>query len=546
MNAYSKLSLRWQIALPIVMLSLLILLLGYIGHLGIRAMSEHSTIVAGKLNPATSAILNADRDLYQAATAMRDYVTVEQSGGDKNAAKQDFDDNVGQATKRMMTARQLAAEAGMTLASEQAFKQALSQWQSQAQQVFSLVDQGQTQQALTLIQGAEGKAFGQLRDQYDLLGEQIDQFGAALAEEINLVYDAKTTSVLVVLAISLIIAFITATSGTGLIVKPLLQQQALLSSLADGDGDLTRRIPAEGKNEVAAVAHQVNRFVDFLQGMISEAQTHTNNMNQVIDRLTENASQTKSSAQHQQQAVQQVHTAVSELQNAIHEIANNAQHTSGESNQASKDIAVSGQAIEQSSSQINTLSSDMQNVVQQISELEQESNNIVSVLDVIGGIAEQTNLLALNAAIEAARAGEAGRGFAVVADEVRTLASKTQQSTQDIQEMIDRLQNGVANAVQAMQQANGQVSSTVESAGQASEALNKIVGAINNINDMSASIAASTEEQSSVIQGMTTTIDDVNRHSIELSQLADQTHMEGDQLNQSITVLAGHMNKFTV
>lgn len=546
MNAYSKLSLRWQIALPIVILSLLILLLGYIGHLGIRAMSEHSTIVVSKLNPATSAILNADRDLYQAATAMRDYVTVEQSGGDKSAAKQDFDDNVGQATKRMMTARQLAAEAGMTLASEQAFKQALSQWQSQAQQVFSLADQGQTQQALTLIQGAEGKAFGQLRDQYDLLGEQIDQFGAALAEDINLVYDAKTTSVLVVLSISLTIAFITATYGTGLIVKPLLQQQTLLSSLADGGGDLTRRIPAEGKNEVAAVARQVNRFVEFLQGMISEAQTHTNNMNQVINRLTANARQTKNSAQHQQQAVEQVHTAVSELQNAIHEIANSAQQTSGTADQASQDVTSSGQAIEKSSSQINTLSSDMQNVVQLISELEAESGNIVSVLDVIGGIAEQTNLLALNAAIEAARAGEAGRGFAVVADEVRTLASKTQQSTQDIQEMIDRLQNGVNNAVQAMQRANDQVSNTVDSAGKASEALTKIVGAITDINDMSTSIAASTEEQSSVIQGMTSTIDDVNMHSTELSQLADQTHMEGDQLSQSITVLAGHMNKFKV
>jgi len=150
MNAYSKLSLRWQIALPIIMLSLLMLLLSYIGHLGIRAMSDHSAVVAGKLNPATSAILNADRDLYQAATAMRDYVTAGQSGGDKQAAKQDFNDNVGQATKRMVMARQLAGEAGMTLTSEQTFKQSLSQWQNQAQQVFSLSDQGKTRQALIL------------------------------------------------------------------------------------------------------------------------------------------------------------------------------------------------------------------------------------------------------------------------------------------------------------------------------------------------------------------------------------------------------------
>ncbi len=546
MKIYSSLSLRWQILLPILLLGFLILIIGFTGYQGISAVSDKSSVMATRLTPATSAILNADRDLYQAATAMRDYINAKQSGADRNSAKKDFDDNIDQATKRMMKARDLVSSTGVDITSEQEFKNKLSQWKMLALKVLQLADSGDNAAALTLINNQESKAFGELRDQYDALGEKIDQRSTELAEAIIKTEQRETATTITVLLLALGIFLMAIIFGPNTVIAPIKQLEKMLSELASGNGDLTQRIPVPNSNEISQLAKQVNRFTQFLQTMIAEAQLHTKDMAKVVDELCQNSEQTSSSAQHQQQSVQQVHTAVSELQNAIHEIASSAQHSSGEAEQVHKDVAESNDAINLSSNQINTLSSDMENVVHLIGELEQESNNIASVLDVIGGIAEQTNLLALNAAIEAARAGEAGRGFAVVADEVRTLASKTQQSTQDIQEMIERLQNGVSNAVKAMQSANTQVSDTVTNANQAAGALDRIVQGVDNINDMSTQIAAATEEQSSVAMHMNETINDVSHHTSELNNLADKTHMAGNKLNQLTSALSGHMHKFKV
>jgi len=335
------------------------------------------------------------------------------------------------------------------------------------------------------IRTEEGKLFGALRDQYDALGENIDKHSSQIADSIISTRDQEITTTVTILILASAFSLLTVIYIPRMVVRSVKQLEKMLSALADGGGDLTQRIPTEGDNEIARLAMQVNRFIEFLQTMIAEARMHTHEMHTVVDDLCKDAEETSQSAEHQQQSVNQIHTAVTELQNAINEIANNALQSSNEANQVHQDVSASGQAIHASSSQITTLSDDMQNVVHLISELEKESTNIASVLDVIGGIAEQTNLLALNAAIEAARAGEAGQGFAVVADEVRTLASKTQQSTQDIQEMIDRLQAGVNNAVSAMQKANSEVAETVTRSESASEALDRIVQGVDRINDMS-------------------------------------------------------------
>ncbi|MBB1486230.1 methyl-accepting chemotaxis protein [Oceanospirillum sediminis] len=543
MNSYSHLSLRWQISIPVFLLSIFIVILGGSGYLGITAVSQQSDIMARHLTPATSAILNADRDLYQATTAMRDYVSMSE---DRQASRQDFDDNAKQAFDRMMKARQLVASVGVEMVDENQFRTDFSQWKTKAQQVFTLADQGKISDALALIRTEEGKLFGALRDQYDALGESIDKQSSRIADNIISTQNKEMTKIVAILILASVLSLLVVIYIPRMVVSAIKQLERMLSALADGGGDLTQRIPAEGDNEIASLAMQVNRFIEFLQTMIAEARIHTHEMHSVVDDLCKGAEETSQSAEHQQQSVNQIHTAVTELQNAINEIADNAMQSSNEANQVHQDVSASGQAIHAASSQITTLSDDMQNVVALISELEKESTNIVSVLDVIGGIAEQTNLLALNAAIEAARAGEAGRGFAVVADEVRTLASKTQQSTQDIQEMIDRLQAGVNNAVSAMQKANSEVAETVTRSESASEALDRIVQGVNRINDMSTQIAAATEEQSSVALHMSETVSDVNKHTEALNRLAAKTKTSGNSLHHSTGALSGHMNRFRV
>ncbi|OOV88286.1 methyl-accepting chemotaxis protein [Oceanospirillum linum] len=545
-KSYSRLSLRWQVALPIMVLLFLILVEGYIGARGISHVSERSERMATMLTPASSAVLNADRDLYQAAVALRDYVTLSRQGASVDRARADFDENVQQAVERMALARKLAAEAGVVLQSEDEFHRALQNWQQEAKKVMSAADARNSQVAFILMTGSEGAAFSELRGQYDRMGEGIDNRANILAEEITQVSSDERSNAAVILALTVITALIATVFIPRLIAQPLTHLEALMAALADGGGDLTQRLPAEGQNEIARLANQVNRLLEFLQTMIAEAQDHVQEMAQGVNGLLASAAQTGERAEHQSRSVEQVLTAVHQMQQAIQEIAVNAQNTSSESDQADHDVQVSGTAIRDASSQIDVLSKEMGRAVDLITQLESESNNIASVLGVIGGIAEQTNLLALNAAIEAARAGEAGRGFAVVADEVRTLASRTQQSTQDIQQMIERLQQGVADSVQAMQGASDQVTATVGSAQSASDALEGIVSGINTINSMSAQIATATEEQSVVANHINDTVHEINEQSDQLSSLADSTRQASCDLERSVQAVSGHMNRFNV
>ena len=545
-KSYSKLSLRWQVALPIMVLLLLILIEGYMGTRGISHVSERSERMATMLTPASSAVLNADRDLYQAAVALRDYVELSRQGTPVDGARADFDENVQQAAERMVLARKLAAEAGVVLQSEDEFHQALQKWQRETEKVMSAADAGNSQVAFILMTGSEGAAFSELRGQYDRMGESIDNRAAILAKEITQVSSDARLNAAAILALTIIVTLIATVLIPRLIAQPLTHLETLMAALADGGGDLTQRLPAEGENEVARLAKQVNRLLEFLQTMIAEAQDHVQEMTQGVNGLLNSAGQTGERAAHQSRSVEQVLTAVHQMQQAIQEIAVNAQNTSAEADQANQEVQASGTAIRDASSQINVLSKEMERAVVLITQLESESNNIASVLDVIGGIAEQTNLLALNAAIEAARAGEAGRGFAVVADEVRTLASRTQQSTQDIQQMIERLQQGVADSVQAMQGASDQVTATVSSAQSANDALEGIVSGINTINSMSAQIATATEEQSVVANHINDTVHEINDQSDQLSSLANSTRQASGELERSVQAVSGHMNRFNV
>lgn len=546
MKLYSKLSLRLQVALPILVLLIMILIEGYIGTRGVSQISDRSERMASMLTPATSAVLNADRDLYQAAVAMRDYVSLRRQKASVEGAKNDFDENVQQAIDRMVKARKLASDAGVSLNPEGEFRGALKRWQAEAAKVISAADAGSIDTALLLMSGEEGAAFSALRDQYDLLGEGVDQHAQQLAEEISRVTDSELFSATAILLLTLIIALLASVFLPRLIIRPLVRLEKTMSALADGGGDLTQRLPAEGDNEIARLATQVNRLLGFLQTMIAEAQDHIKEMDRGVQGLLSSAEQTGDRAREQSSSVDQVMTAIHQMQQAIQEIASNAQSTSVESDQASQDVATSGRAIQDSSSQVESLSREIAQAVSLISELETESRNIVSVLDVIGGIAEQTNLLALNAAIEAARAGEAGRGFAVVADEVRTLASRTQQSTQDIQQMIERLQQGVAGSVKAMQGASDQVNATVESARTAGDALSSIVSGIDTINSMSSQIATATEEQSAVANHINDTVQSINNQSDRLSELAQGTQSASYELERSVQAVAGHMGRFKV
>ncbi len=552
MISLKNLSVKLQIALPIVLLALLIALVGVKSLITVNGVIAQTDIAINNLTPATTAVLNADRDLYQAELAMREYVLLSSQDRPVADAEQDFNDNVDQALQRMKNAANLVRQHNVSVVRESGFDALFNTWLNLARQAMQHARQGDMAQARTVIEGAESAAFSSLRDEYNGLGERIDQRAEQLGKDLTAyVEQQKMLTILLILLILLMliavaIAIVTVVFSPSLIVKPLNQLKAMVSELASVGGDLTRRLPVSGSNEIGDVALKTNEFISTLQAMIGEVQQQLAELELAAANIAQKTELTSNKAGEQTSHIEQVLTAIHQMQHAVQEIANNASLTNGATEDANQAADSSGKVIRQSMQQINVLAKDISQVVKAISDLEVESRNIVSVLEVIGGIAEQTNLLALNAAIEAARAGDAGRGFAVVADEVRTLASRTQQSTKDIHDMINRLQHGVSQAVSAMDNAKNQVAETEQHASSASSYLDNIVSGIANINDMATQIAAATEQQSTVAEHVNQTVNGISQNANELSDLARDTGNDGVRVRKLVQLVSAQVGRFKV
>lgn len=546
MTSLKNMSVKLQIALPIILLSLLIAVVGIKSLVTVNGVIAQTDIAINNLTPATTAVLNADRDLYQAELAMREYVLLSAEGRQVDAAMQDFNDNVKQALDRMNKASALVREHDVRVMADAEFSKVFDNWLNLARQAMQYAQQGNAEQARALIEGSESAAFSTLRDEYNGLGERIDNRAIVLGKELSAYVSQQKTLTILLMLIAIAIAIVTIVFSPSLIVKPLTQLKNMVSELASVGGDLTRRLPVSGSNEIGDVAARTNDFISTLQAMMREVQQQLIDLEQASSNIAVKTELTSSKAGEQTTHIEQVLTAIHQMQHAVQEIASNASLTSGATEEANSAADSSGKVIRQSMQQISVLARDIEQVVQAISNLEVESRNIVSVLEVIGGIAEQTNLLALNAAIEAARAGDAGRGFAVVADEVRTLASRTQQSTKDIHDMISRLQNGVSQAVSAMNNAKSQVTQTEQHAESASGYLDHIMAGIANINDMAIQIAAATEQQSTVAEHVNQTVNGISQNANELSDIARETGNDGSRVRQLVQSVSNQVGRFRV
>ncbi|MFV0595191.1 methyl-accepting chemotaxis protein [Shewanella sp.] len=327
--------------------------------------------------------------------------------------------------------------------------------------------------------------------------------------------------------------------------KDLERVALALNDIAEGDGDLTVRIhTANSHDEIGILASGFNRFVERLHGMISR-------MHQIAGQLEYQAQGSSASATDNSQriAVQQdevtmVATAVTEMASATEEIASNAEHTA-QTAQDAVGLSNHGQKqVMQSQQSIRNLANEVETAGRIISELNEHSQKINSILLTISGIAEQTNLLALNAAIEAARAGEQGRGFAVVADEVRVLSQRTHSSTQEIQAMIETLQQTAGKAVKSMAQSHDMAETSVADANSASESLLQISKAINEISDMASQIATAAEEQTSVTSEINRNTESIREVSENLSIEAQSSMVQAQELAHLAASLQQEVGRF--
>lgn len=401
----------------------------------------------------------------------------------------------------------------------------------QALEIIKQVESGEIEQAKVLFDSSVQKDWGKVRKIIQpLIEKEQSQFAATRAQ-----VQAEVNSVLVKGLLLTIMALV-----VGLVANFLVSKQVSsavcetadgLRRIADGDGDLTQRLKVQGAAELRVLAENFNTFVAHTQDLIGRIAATTTGMTGLGETLTDVASATRGNADRQKTAAVQVATAMTEMTSTVRSIAESAQKAADAADEAENRAREGNDVVNMTRDAIRALSNDVQRAADTMETLESETDRVGTVLSVIKEIADQTNLLALNAAIEAARAGEQGRGFAVVADEVRTLAARTQHSTEEIHEMIDRLQSGAKSTAEVMLASQGKVKETVEAAERAGDALIGIHNSVATIRSMNTEIATAAEQQGAMSQ-------DIERSTVDLSNLAEESLGTAVAANQTSTQLA--------
>ena len=367
-------------------------------------------------------------------------------------------------------------------------------------------------------------------------GVYLDTIDAAFSSQRNLII---LNAVVMIIAVIVFSYFI----GRSVLLPTRLAAN-MMKDISQGEGDLTRTLNEEGNDEISKLSHSFNLFVSKMRESLVHVSQSANDVNEHAHTVDDSTKTSQSFIELQNDSSTQVAAAMEQMTHQIHDVSSNAEAAEQAANDAAHNASTGKHVVAETINAIETLSANIETVSRVTEDLANESQNIGSVLDVIRSISEQTNLLALNAAIEAARAGEHGRGFAVVADEVRTLASRTGQSTDEIQSMISKLQEGTRAAVDAVKASQTLSVSTVEQASSANNSLNEIERLVSVITEMNSQIARATEQQTQAADEVNLRINDLSQSTEQSLDNTKQLNSASDKLKQSSTELSSIVNRF--
>ena len=524
------------------LLALMVFALGAFALLQMSNMRAQSDEVDNNWLPSVMAVGEMSQDMLRLrALTMRLLLNRDPKALEQNIAKLDeLRSGLSEAQQRYDGLIVLPEERVLF----ERFKGAEHKYLELQAQVLQLSAQNRVAEAATILNDQMSPLADEIAATLRELVELNKQNAGLATEAARLVFKESRLWVGVMIAMAALITIGLALLLTRSIVVPLSQSLSVAEVVAGGD--LTGDIHITGKDEPARLLQALKSMQHNLRDTIrriSESSTQLASAAEELSSVTEDATR----GLHQQsQEIEQAATAVNQMTAAVEEVANNAVATSEASRESDRIARQGREQVQQTVTSIEFLAGDVTNNAAQVEALAQKVHGISKVLDVIRSIAEQTNLLALNAAIEAARAGDAGRGFAVVADEVRALAHRTQQSTQEIEQMIGGIQQGTDSAVSSMQQSNSRARSTLELAKSAGSALDEIASAFTLINERNLVIASASEEQAAVAREVDRNLMNIRDLAMQTSAGANQTSAASQELSKLAVDLNGMVARFSV